>query len=138
VIVKQARAEGLINYSRDAWRASDLAMKMAESPPKGLCFSNQSEALYILAGVEAYRSPRTTFHPTSQTPTGELDSFAEHLVGDDPVYLIWFDALNPHPHRRNFHTLEDISARYHLFEILRCADGTLFQILPLPPSGNAH
>ena len=41
-------------------------------------------------------------------------------------------------HPRNFHTLEDISARYSLFEIQRCLDGTLFQILPLPPGGNAH
>ncbi len=138
VIVKQARAEGLINYSRDSWRASDLAMKMAESPPEGLCFSNQSEALYILAGVEAHRSPRTTYHPTSQTPTGELDSFAEYLMGDEPVFLIWFDAVSPHPHRRNFHTLEDIAARYHMFEIQRCEDGTLFQILPLPLGGNVH
>ncbi len=137
VVVKQARDNGLINYSRPAWRASDLAMSMAESAPEGLLFSNQAEALYVLAKVSAHRSPRTTYHPTSKTATGELDSFAEHLVGEEPVYLIWFDAASPHPHRRNFHTLEDLFERYNLFEIQRYADGAVFKVLPGPPGGAA-
>ncbi len=111
-----------------AWRNSDLARLLRESPPAGTLISNYPEAVYLHAGLGSTRSPRARMHVTSKYAASELDDFIAMLSSSGPITLIWFADTPPHGQRRNFHDLQALAAALDLEEIATAEDGAIYRV----------
>lgn len=130
--VNHKAEHGAGGYSLRVWQESALIahFRQGEIPPGRKLFSNADDALYILAGVRAKRSPAER-HYNSDAVTGvNARNVFDRYPGLDGALLVWFDNQS----RDYLFTPGELGKMCTISEIKTFREGTIYKIA----SSNNH
>ncbi|MCG8314449.1 MAG: glycosyltransferase family 39 protein [Pseudomonadales bacterium] len=119
-------SEGAGGYNTKTWRDSQLMNHLKETSDykNAVIFTNASEAIFLLAGINAVETPAKRQY-NSQSPTGvnSLNLFEIHSEFDGAL-LAWFDNTD----RAYFYNPQELSSMSRLSILHRFEDGTLYKV----------
>jgi len=113
-------------YGSDSWRESETIEYLSRHEVLGksyTLYSNEPDAIYILANLNARRSPAKTFYNSPQlfnknSNQEEIWSNAENAC------LVWFDKTN----RSFLFTVAELRENINMTEVAHLKDGEIYTL----------
>ena len=116
---------GVGEYSTSKWLDSSLMNYLNEYPLDGAIYSNANDAMYILTGADAKRTPFKYRHASNILDTESLQIFNESIEGEEQVYFVWFDIKST---RGYLYGIEELNSLFNLRVVESFSDGTIYRL----------
>lgn len=116
---------GAGGYNTVTWRESSLMEWVRTHPLEGRVYSNAPDAIYILTGMPARKSPRKDLYNSTATTTDNISKFRKLLTSESDTYLVWFNEVR---WRDYLYSVEELGSSFDLEIVATCSDGDVYVV----------
>ncbi len=124
--VRSARANGAGGYATTAWHDSEIVRYIRGDPGVAGSYTNNPEAMYMLAGLPAKSSPRKYLYNSAGSRTDDLAQFEVSVAADPGLPLVWFDNVA----RPFLYSLPELGIAVDLEPVVEKQGGAVYRMVP--------